>query len=285
MTMKRYFLMAIFVLAATVPSFAGKKITEQERAVIDAFWKLRMELTCLENKTDAVIAINKFTEDNREEVEKLGKEASLLLESLMMMERYNYIYEFPGENRESRKQFVEMRGKLKEYMENKKDSELTPEICLCYADITAYYMAYSIKDIIFNGTTVKKYQEKALKVNPNFAPAMINLAQWYYYAPKLFGGSKDATREWQVKSIQCSRTKAEKFYAKTAYSQFLFEMKEYEESKKQLDECEELCPGSNFVKLLKEQNAVGNSLNDYNKQRSKLLKSADDYRKKNNIKE
>ena len=137
MTMKRYFLMAIFVLTATVPSFAGKKITEQERAVIDAFWNLRMELTCLENKTDAVIAINKFPEDNREEVEKLGKEASLLLESLMMMERYNYIYEFPGENRESRKQFVEMRGKLKEYLENKKDSELTPEICLCYADITA----------------------------------------------------------------------------------------------------------------------------------------------------
>ena len=88
--------MAIFVLTATVPSFAGKKITEQERAVIDAFWNLRMELTCLENKTDAVIAINKFPEDNREEVEKLGKEASLLLESLMMMERYNYIYEFPG---------------------------------------------------------------------------------------------------------------------------------------------------------------------------------------------
>ena len=285
MTMKKLLLAAVFLLSCIMPSFAGKKLTEQEQSVIDDFWNLRMELTCLNDNAEAVSTINSFKDNNREEVDKLSKEASLLLDALIMMERYNYIYEFPGENRESRKQFVEMRGKLKEYLENKTEKDLSCDICLCYADITSYYMAYSIKDIIFNGTTVKKYQEKALKVNPDFAPAMINLAQWYYYAPKLFGGSKDATREWQIKSIQCSRTNAEKFYAKTAYSQFLFEMKEYEESKKQLDECEELCPGSNFVKLLKEQNAMGNSFNDYNKQRSKLLKSADDYRKKNKIKE
>ncbi|MDO4506532.1 MAG: hypothetical protein Q4B64_06250 [Spirochaetales bacterium] len=283
--MKRYFLMSIFLLALAVPSFAGKKFTDQERTVIDAFWNLRMELTRLENKADAVNAIDSFPEENRDQVGKLGKEAYLLLECLMTMERYNYIYSFPGESKESRKQFVNLRNKLKEYLEDKSDSELTPEICLCYADITSYYMSYSIKDILFNGTTVKKYQERALRVDPEFAPAMINLAQWYYYAPVFFGGSKEMTREWQKKSILCARTNAEKFYAKTAHSQFLFEMKEYEESKKQLDDCEQLCPGSNLVKLLREQNALGKSLNDYNKERSKLLKSADDYKKKNNINE
>ena len=44
-------------------------------------------------------------------------------------------------------------------------------------------MAYSIKDIIFNGMTVKKYQEKALEQGKDFSPAMLNLSTWYYYSP------------------------------------------------------------------------------------------------------
>ncbi|MCQ2241311.1 hypothetical protein [Treponema sp.] len=283
--MKKILLAALVLVASIMPSFAGKKFSEQEQAVIDKFWNFRMELTLLDENQDAVNAIDTFKANNQDQINQLGEEASLLLDALIIMERYNYIYTFPGENKESRKPFSEMRNKLKAFMENKTEKELTPYIYLCYADITSYYMAYSIKDIILNGMTVKRNQEKAIKVCDEFSPAMVNLAQWYYYSPKIFGGSKDMTREWQLKSIEYARTKSEQFYARTAYSQFLFEMGELEESRKELEECERLCPGSNFIKLLKEQNAMGNSLNDYNKQRSKLLKSADDYRKRNNIKD
>ncbi|WP_407399292.1 hypothetical protein [Treponema sp.] len=283
--MKKFILLAAVILTSIMYSFAEGKFTEQEQSLIDSFWNFRMELTCLNDNEEAIAALDSFKEKNKEQVEQLGKEASILLDALILMERYNYIYTFPGENKESRKPFSAMRQKLKAYMENKTEKDLTPYTYLCYADITSYYMAYSIKDIILHGMTVKRNQEKALKVSETFSPAMVNLAQWYYYSPKLFGGSKDLTREWQLKSIEHARTDAEKFYAKTAYSQFLFEMKEYEESRKELEDCAKLCPGSNFVKLLQEQNAMGNSLNDYNKQRSKLLKSADDYRKKNNIKD
>lgn len=285
MNMRNIVIRALFFLALILPAWSEKKFTEQEQSVIDNFWDLRMKLTCISENQEAIDTLASYKENNQEQIDQLGEEASLLLDALILMETYNYNWVFPGEDKISRKPFVEMRKKLKAFMENKTDKELTPYTYLCYADITSYFMAYSIKDIIFNGRSVKRNQEKAIAICPEFSPAMVNLAQWYYYAPSFFGGSKTMTEEWQIKSIKYARTTAELFYAKTAYSQFLFEMNRMEESKKELEECKELCPESNFIKLLQDQNAMGNSLNDYNKQRSKLLKSADDYKKKNDIKE
>lgn len=274
-------------LAASISIFshAQTKFNETEQAVIDRYWTFRMEVTCAETDDEAVAALDSYKEKHAEEVSNLGEEAALLLDSLIAMERYNYLYVFVGEDKESRPPFELLRKKIRKYLENKKDSEVTPYILLCYADITTYYMSYSIKDIILNGMTVKKYQERAIEQGKTFSPAMLNLSTWYSYSPKIFGGSKEQTRIWLLKALENARTDAETFFAKLAYSQFLFEMKEFEESARQLDDAERLCPQSKRVKLLKEQNALGLSLNDYNKKRSKLLKSADDYKKKNNIKE
>lgn len=283
--MKKMIIAAAAFFVSVLPLFAGKRLTDIEQSVIDDFWNVRMELTCLEEKQDAVKILDSYKETHKEQVEQLGEEASLLLDAIILMERYNYLYSFPGENKESRKEFSKIRSKMKDYMEDKEEDELTPYLYLFYADITSYYMAYSIKDIIFNGLSVKRNYEKAIKTDGEFSPAMVNLAQWYYYSPGIFGGSKELTVEWQLKAIEYARNNAEKFYAKSAYSQVLFEAGKIEESQKELNDCSELCPESRFIQLLKEQNAMGNSLNDYNKQRSKLLKKADDYKKKNAIEE
>lgn len=285
MNMKKIFFLALFIASVSFHAFSQKAFSKEEQDVIDDIWNLRMQLTVLENDADAANEIDSYRVRNAERFASVGEEASILIDSLLTMEKYNYLYTFPGENKETKKSFAELRKKIRDFNEGKKDSEITPYMHLCYADITAYYMAYSIKDIIFNGMTVKRQQEKALAQDPTFSPAMVNLAQWYYYSPSIFGGSKEQTRYWQLKSIECARNDAEKFYAKTAYSQFLFEMGELEESKRELEDCALLCPGSRFVKLLQEQNSLGLSLNDYNKNRSKLLKSADDYKKKNNMSE
>ena len=271
--------------AISIFSHAQTRFSETEQAAIDRYWTFRMEVTCAETDDEAVAALDSYKEKHAEEVSNLGEEAALLLDSLIAMERYNYLYVFAGEDKSSKKTFEELRKKIRKFLENKKDSQVTPYMLLCYADITTYYMAYSIKDIIFNGMTVKKYQEKALEQGKDFSPAMLNLSTWYYYSPKIFGGSKEQTRFWLIKAIENSRTDAEQFFAKTTYSQYLYEMKEFEESRRLLDEARKLCPGSKRIKLIQEQNALGLSLNEYNKKRSRLLKSADDYRKKNKMEE
>ncbi|MBQ0039584.1 MAG: hypothetical protein KBS64_04085 [Treponema sp.] len=283
--MNKKLLSMIFTAGISLTAFAGTKFNEVDQAVIDRFWTYRMEATCIENDEETVQALDRYKEVHADEISQISEEAAILLDALILMERYNYIYVFPGEDKASRPPFEKMRKRIKKYLENKKDSEVTPYILLCNADITSYYMSYSITDIIFNGMSVKKYQEKAVEQGKNFSPAMLNLSTWYYYSPKIFGGSKEQTRKWLIKALENARIDAETFFAKLAYSQFLFEMKEYEESARQLDDAEKLCPGSRRVKLLREQNALGLSLNDYNKKRSKILKSADDYKKKNNIKE
>ena len=138
---------------------------------------------------------------------------------------------------------------------------------------------------VFDEKGGKKLQEKALEQDESFSPVMINYGQWFFYSPRIFGGSREKTLYWQNKAVETARTKAEEFFARLYYSQSLFEEKKFEESRIQLEEAEKLCPQSCLVSLLAEQNAMGVSLNEYNKKKSKLLKAADDYKKKNNIQE
>lgn len=287
MIMKKAFLLVLFSMLIASATFSSSgpnsTFTDEELKAIEAFWNFRMELTLLQDDDTAAKALEDYRINRHQNNLSLGEEAKTVIECNILMESFNYLYGFAGEHKESRKDFENARKKLKACMGSRHDSQLSPYTLLCYADITSYYMAYSIADIIMMGMSVKKYQEKCLEQDQFFSPAMINYGQWFYYSPKIFGGSKEKTRQWLTKAIDNSKSPAEEFYARTAYSQFLFEMKEYEECKNQIEKSERLCPGSRYTALLRTINSQGLSINDYNKTKSKILKSAEEYKKKNKI--
>lgn len=284
--MKKSILLFFFTLIVSGLSFASSAFSNNEQNVIDKFWELRMNLTSYPDKKEAVEAIEKFRKENMESIDGLGKDAAAVFNALVLMEKYTYTYDFAGEDRaNTREPFGNTRKQLKKLVQGRKDSDVNPYLFLALADVTSFYMSYSIADIFLHGMSVKKLQEKALEQDESFSPVMINYGQWFFYSPRIFGGSREKTLYWQNKAVETARTKAEEFFARLYYSQSLFEEKKFEESRIQLEEAEKLCPQSCLVSLLAEQNAMGVSLNEYNKKKSKLLKAADDYKKKNNIQE
>lgn len=284
--MKKSILIVFFAAFIASFSFARATLTQQEQSLIDRFWELRMSLTVYAESEDAVKAIGKFKEENLESIAGLGESTSALLNTLILMETYTYTYGFAGEDKaNTREPFGNARKQLKKIIHGKRESETSPYLYLALADVTSFYMAYSIADIFLYGMAVKKLQEKAIEQDESFSPVMINYGQWFFYSPRIFGGSREKTLYWQNRAVEKARTIPEEFFARVSYSQSLFEEKKFEESRIQLDEAEKLCPQSCLVSLLKEQNSQGISLNEYNKKKSKLLKAADDYKKKNNIQE
>lgn len=284
--MKKLFFLTFFVFFISAECFCDIVLSKNEQNVIDDFWAYRVEATIKETDEEAADFILEYKSKKRDSLLNISDEARVLLDALIYMEYYNYKYGFAGEcKEETRDRFAQYRSSIKKMLSSDNYKKADSNYIMAYADLTSYYMAYSIPDILTLGYSVKRWQERALQNNESFSPALLNYGQWFYYAPRIFGGGKDKTRLYHNKAINSARTPAEEFFARQFYSQFLFEMGELDDCKKQLDAMEKICPESRLLRIIREQNAKGLSLNDYNKSRSRILKSADEYRKKNNIKE
>lgn len=249
-------------------------ISSGAKSLIDNFFELRMNLSKNDYETSEgrnliIGQIENFKADNSAQLELLNEEENLVLENFFIMEVYNYLYKLPGQDKIQH----EILGKQLEKLENfsKKNKENLSAYFYCtMADVTSCFMGYSVSDVLKYGTKVKPLYEKALEKTPDLSYALTNIGQWYYFAPKITGGSKKKALNFFEKALQNAKTNAEKYFADIFLSQLLFENEEFVRAEELVNEAESFCPESFYIKTIKTANKNGISLYEYNKKNSAL---------------
>ena len=165
-------------------------MTKNALALIDSFFDLRMNLSLIEeSETDKINSeIDSFAVKNKDKISDLSEMETIVLENFIIMEKYNYLYEKPGQAKVQHEILGNQLKKIESFVEN---NQINDAYFFCtQADITSCYMGYSVGDVLKYGTSVRPLYEKALECNPNLSYALTNIGQWYYFAPGIAGGSK-----------------------------------------------------------------------------------------------
>ena len=264
--------LSIFFLNTTF-SFS-QDMTKNTLALIDSFFDLRMNLSLIEeSETDKINSeIDSFAVKNKDKISVLSEIENLVLENFIIMEKYNYLYEKPGQAKVQHEILGNQLKKIESFVEN---NQINDAYFFCtQADITSCYMGYSVGDVLKYGTSVRPLYEKALECNSNLSYALTNIGQWYYFAPGIVGGSKKKTLSYFEKARECAVTDSQKYFADIFLSQLLFEKKEFERCNSLLSEAESICPNSNYLKKIRSANQQGFSLFEYNRKKSSLDKES-----------
>ncbi len=279
------FKMLFILVCAFLPAqmFAASELSPDGQKLVDQLWILRFNTSMTSKSEETLKVYQDFENDNAETIAALPEDEKLVLENLLIMERYNCVDGFPGEKKEERKTFGDQRKKIEKFVKSTGSEKINKYLFLTYGDIISYYMSFSLGDVIRYGLSVKPQYEKSLQKDGSFSPGMINLGKWYYHVPALFGGSKNKTAQLFAQAVENAKNDAELYFALIDYSQILFEQGEKEQSAQVLQRAFEIAPDSAYLQLIADQNAQNVSLYAYNKNHTSILQEGEKYKQKQGI--
>ncbi len=206
------------------------------------------------------------------------EQEQLFWESSVRMGKFEYIFWTPGDV-DLKKIRLELKDQMKRnkaFIDKRKKAKNTaPLLHMISGDVTGCYITFSIAAAIFRGYSVKTHYEDAIEGNTNIWAAHTGLAQWYFYAPGICGGSNKKAGKHFKAAVDCSKTDADKFYTYIYYSQFLFEDKQKDLAADYLNKAEKLFPGNRLTKQIKELNAKNVSFLQYNREHTGVDSNTD----------
>ncbi len=262
------------------PIFASEKISEYTLQRLRDFTALRAEFSSQKQAKDVMDKLKDFEDMTFAQLEKEAldyEQEKLILESYIMMERFVHVFNEPDTN------LKDVRLKLKEMMKKNenwisqygKKNGTNAWMYVMTGDVTSCYMTFSIASTMVHGMRVKNLYEMAVKANPCQWNANIDLGQWLFYAPGIFGGSKKKAGEMFKSAVEGADTDSEKYYAYIYYSQFLFENNKKEQASEILAKADEIIPGSFYVQNVRSMNENNSSLFTANRNRSGVDSNTD----------
>ncbi len=272
--MKNALLCLALTLLAAFSGFAQAGDPEKTDGLIDTFFDLRMELTSMEDTDQIIGAIDSFWKNHSSEISGLGQQEQLVMEAFCVMERYNYLYQLPGQDKVQHEELGKIRAKMEEFRGKKTNEELSKYFLCTQADVTSCYMGYSVADVMKYGKSLKPLYESAVNKDPAFSYGLTNLAQYNFWAPGIAGGSKQKAIEYCQRAYSAASTTSQKFFAGIFYSQMLYETGKKDDCVKIMRQVQQLQPQSIYVRKILDANGQGMSLFEYNKRNSKLSKES-----------
>lgn len=249
-----------------------RRISTDTQRNIDRFMTLRMTLSTLPTRDDAVAAVRAFERDTVSETRSThGEMEALILENFIVMELFNCYYDDPPMSRaEFRQLLADQKAKNDAFFKATKGARYNAWFWATSGDVFSCWTTFSIKDILFYGMEIRDYYLAGYAEDAHCSYLLTDVAQWYLNAPKVAGGSKSKAKAYFEAARAAARTEAETYFADIFLSQFLFEQKDYQQCTALLDEAAALNPGSSYIALLRAQNAAGRSLYQYNRKRSNI---------------
>ncbi len=276
---KLIFSLTGLILGIGLYAQASTSISAACTSLIDEFMNCRLELAVVDRSKDlekAESILYGFIADHESLVSQLSPQEQVIITNFYVNERYALYWDMPEKN-----DFV--RGFLKDQMNvieswgaNIKNNACNKWLLATRADVTSCYMSYTVADVMKYGLALKPMYEEAVKQDPEFCYGLINLGQWYFWAPGISGGSKKKATNCLERAYAAAKTPAEKYYACYFYSQMLFENGKTADAAKILAEAEAILPDSINIKTAKKANKDGLSLFAYQKKNSSLSEEAAD---------
>lgn len=204
---------------------------------------------------------------------KISDEAKLVCKSVIISQKQTSISADELKKSEDKKQ------KDKKNQDPSKD-----ELYQCYLEYEEYEKSHSnlsaqfkfhkleaeFSTMAYLSTTkaLKKMKEiiegyKALAdLEPDYSENLFTLASVYYSIPKVMGGDKEYATKCVLTGIENARNNYEKSSCYILYSQFLFEEKKYDESKKYMELGKAIDPENKAILKYEEMNKAGYSIFD-----------------------
>ena len=263
------FLIPVLVLFLSASVFASD-ISSAAQKKIDEYMKLRMEITTCSTQQEALAKIEAFEKQFEGQKASFTQEEILIVENFLTLEKYNCYYKMNYPEATLRNMMKARKETLEAYFKTNPKKSANKWLVCTYGDVISCYMAFSVADILKYGLSVKDCYEIAIKNDPDFSYGLTNLAQWYFWAPGISGGSKKKAGQNFEKAVNTARNNEEKYFAEIFYSQFLLENKQKEQSAVHLENARALCPSSKQVQELKTLNAAGKSMFAASKEKSSL---------------
>ena len=115
----------------------SQDMTKNALALIDSFFDLRMNLSLIEeSETDKINSeIDSFAVKNKDKISVLSEIENLVLENFIIMEKYNYLYEKPGQAKVQHEILGNQLKKIESFVEN---NQINDAYFFCtQADITS----------------------------------------------------------------------------------------------------------------------------------------------------
>ncbi len=256
--------------------FRSFEMTDDDEALMAELslfrWRLG-DMSLFPTCDSAVTEIQRFRSelDGRAMVTAFSPEILLSARNILAWEEYNYLYEkdiaHPALEPLIKAQYRE----VKKYFKAHKKEAHSKWLYTTAGDILSCCMQFlPIPTAMNEGLTIKRYYDCGVKADPDMVFCLINIAQWYFYAPVVNGGGKGKARRALEHAVDSARNDAELYYAKVLLSQVLFEEKKFERAAALLDEADSLLPNSRTVRNYRRINGIGHSYFDYTVNRRKI---------------
>jgi hypothetical protein len=262
----------LFLLLASFSS-AENALTPDEQLLMDNITQFRMELGACSSSDEAVARIDAMQASLSDGTlcPEASEEIQLSVDNILVWEKYNYLYEKDIKHPDIKPLITAQYAKIKKYFKthpgvtyNKWLYETAADTLSCCMQFLPFTTALS------EGLNVKKYYDDALAQDPDMVFALINVAQWYYYAPVINGGGKKKTLDCLKKAVSVAKNKTELYYAKAMLSQMLFENSDKTGAASLLSEDASALPGSRYIAHLQKINDAGCSYFYYTLNRAKV---------------
>ena len=271
--LKVFLLITLFCILPSL-LIAENNLTSTDLDAIKKLMNYRPEFTA-KNPEEALIAIqeyeNKFFTEN--DKKNFSEQGNLILESIFVSEKFNYLYEMDENHPEREPLIIPHNTKLETWIKSHKEEEISSWLYFVAGDLLSASMGlYSVPKAMEIGLVIKDYYEIALKKNPNMPYINLNLAQWYFHAPAIGGGSKKKANELFQVALKNATEKGEKFYVNLIYSQFMYDQKDKKAATEYLNKAYALQPDSQKIAFLKLLNENDFTLFYYTLNRAKVEK-------------
>ena len=268
MKQRIFFLTIIFLSALNL--FASAQISDFTEEKIKDFLTIRIEL----KSADDADALEKIDEIQSKVFSELAENAvdleqeKLILESFYFMEKYEHALD-PEKNRDSlRKEMKVLMKKIFSCIDSRGEKNASKWLYNVCGDVTSYYMTRSIKATFFYGLKVKDMYEKAVKIDSTLSTANVSLGNWFFYAPRIFGGGKDKAFLCYKAALEGATTAGEQYIAYQSLSQLFFELKDMNQCEKNFKKARELKIGTKELDLMQRCNDAGYSIFQYRRNRA-----------------
>ena len=255
------FMIAISLFCA-VEAFSSTVISPFAQGVIDSFMTVRMNLSLSSSNEEALLKIDAFENERRSDIDsKCTEEEKIILSNFFLLERYNYLRDDASNTESLKKQFSAQNDVIQSWFSSHKNETPNRWLYVTAGDVVSVCMSFDpVRMALKYGVTVKMYYEEALAQDNNMSYALTNLAQWYWYAPGITGGSKKTARELFKKALDSAHTDAERYFALVFMSQVAFDEKNKTLAADYLSQADSYAPGGSYVASVKSMNEAGYSL-------------------------
>ena len=261
---RRLLFCALFVFWGTLV-FAGD-FTEYEKSLLSQIYEMRAE----SRKQPDYLASQSFLEEYHhkiwsEEIQsKISDEARLTFDNLLVLERWQYLWETDPEFDGLEDMIWAQYEKIMDWNETHPFAEQNAYLKLSSFDLINSTMQYMPRGLMIKlGFQEKKVYDELLVSDPDNCVVCLNAGQFYYNISEVLSGAKSKARRIYERAVAIASNNFEKYFANIFIAQMQLEEKDMDGYNKSIAAAEAAIPNTPYMEFVKAVNAKGCTLYEY----------------------